>query len=524
MNHLKGGLFLFVVGALLMVGWRFAAPFFEEREQRLTSDAVRTKGTVTIAVDDWIGHFPLCSSEMKKRMRGDGYLLKCANDQTDFTQRLQGIEEGDIDFTVAAVDAYVLKGAPLDFPGTIVAVIDESKGRDAVVARKDFAGSINDLKGKTGFTVAFMPNSPSEHLLKAIGVHFDIPMLRQSAGAWRVEATGYPDALKKLLSGDVDVAALREPEVSQAIAEGGFVKLLGTEDIDKLIVNTLLVNRRFSQDKPKVVKILLANYFRVLKYYRDDPDLLVKDIEKTVNHADGRVAEIVKGISWVGLQENAIRWFGVNTPGSRAREGLVETIEATEQVLIESGDFPSAVIPDDDPYRLIYSAPVKTLFEQMKSGQFAGTGSASVPQAGVPIPGEKRFRRLSDAAWDQLREVGTLKVRPIAFQSGTARLTDEGKQQITKAVAHLERYPNFRVRIKGHTGLRGDPAANRKLSQERAATVVQHLATTYGVDPNRLQPVGAGSSEPLPRKPKESQRTYNYRLPRVELHLMAEIF
>ena len=34
---------------------------------------------------------------------------------------------------------------------------------------------------------------------------------------------------------------------------------------------------------------------------------------------------------------------------------------------------------------------------------------------------------LAAAQWDSLREIGTLKVRPITFQSGTSELGVEGR-------------------------------------------------------------------------------------------------
>ena len=86
----------------------------------------------------------------------------------------------------------------------------------------------------------------------------------------------------------------------------------------------------------------------------------------------------------------------------------------------------------------------------------------------------------------------------------------------------LSHYPNFRVVIKGHTGLRGDPEENQLLSQERAESVARYLGVTYNVDSNRLRIVGLGSKLPLPQLPGESERAYSYRLPRVELALVAE--
>ena len=151
--------------------------------------------------------------------------------------------------------------------------------------------------------------------------------------------------------------------------------------------------------------------------------------------------------------------------------------------------------------------------------------TGSVPaEAGAAQSLGRQFKPLSEQAWSSLREIGTLKTLPVVFQSGTAELGLEGKQELDKAMENLRHYPNFRVVVKGHTGLRGNPEENRKLSQERAESVARYLQVTYNVDLNRLRVVGYGSEKPLPQLPGESERAYGYRLPRVELSLVAEVF
>jgi outer membrane protein OmpA-like peptidoglycan-associated protein len=78
--------------------------------------------------------------------------------------------------------------------------------------------------------------------------------------------------------------------------------------------------------------------------------------------------------------------------------------------------------------------------------------------------------------------------------------------------------------VKGHTGSRGDSTANLKLSQARAETVKRYLAVTHGVNENRMRAVGFGGTRPLQRNPGETDRALQYRLPRVELSLMSEVY
>jgi outer membrane protein OmpA-like peptidoglycan-associated protein len=136
----------------------------------------------------------------------------------------------------------------------------------------------------------------------------------------------------------------------------------------------------------------------------------------------------------------------------------------------------------------------------------------------------RAFKALSDAEWDRLAEVGTLKVRPITFASGTSELNQDGKVELDSAAQNLAHYPNFRVVVRGHTGTGGDPASNRELSLERADAVKRYLMVTHSIDEARLRAVGYGGERPLPRAREESDRAYQYRLPRVELYLAAETY
>jgi len=132
------------------------------------------------------------------------------------------------------------------------------------------------------------------------------------------------------------------------------------------------------------------------------------------------------------------------------------------------------------------------------------------------------FTPLSDAAWTGLREIGTLRVEPITFQTGGEHLDDTGKEQVDKIAALLiNNYPGYRVTVRGHTGA-GDAEENTKLSHSRAQVVVQYLIAVHAIDPDRFHAEGKGALQPPPRKPGESERAYRYRLPRVEFVLLEE--
>lgn len=508
--HLKAVVLILVLGLAVIVGARYLLPVLQDSRQRETSDAVGTRGTLVVGMDNWIGYFPLCSKPMMKGMRQEGYLLRCENDDADYRTRFQRLKSGEIQFAVATVDSYLLAGSGLGFPGTIIAVLDESKGGDAIVARRETAANLESLKGAREVRVAYTPASPSEHLLRAIRSHFDIPFMKDRRGRWRVEANGSSAALKLLLEGRADAAVLWEPDVSRALAEPGIVKLIGTEDTERLILDILLVGRRFSQEHPEAVAALVSQYFQVLKRYRDRPDELAAEVKESTGLSRDQVGAMLRGVSWTTLGENSALWLGVTSGGTHAEEGLVEAIGAAIRILVDSGDLSGDPLPDGDPYRITNRQFVAELSGRMGAGKGDGEGRA------------RSFEVLDEAGWARLKEIGSLKMEPIGFRRGTADLAYEGKIELDRLAERLMHYPNFRILVKGHSGLAGDPSANLQLSQERADAVARYLMVTYGVDSNRLHSLGYGASRPLPRLPGESDRAYGYRLPRVEVTLAAE--
>ena len=91
------------------------------------------------------------------------------------------------------------------------------------------------------------------------------------------------------------------------------------------------------------------------------------------------------------------------------------------------------------------------------------------------------------------------------FEAGKADLNDDAKFVLHDLVKILNKQPQLRLKIEGHTSDEGDAAFNQKLSENRAKAVVDFLVS-QGVAADRLEYEGKGSSEPLDPNNREVNR------------------
>jgi OOP family OmpA-OmpF porin len=85
-------------------------------------------------------------------------------------------------------------------------------------------------------------------------------------------------------------------------------------------------------------------------------------------------------------------------------------------------------------------------------------------------------------------------------------------------VSILEEYPDYKLKMGGHTDANGTNAANLRLSQQRVDAVKVYLVDK-GVGEDRLEATGFGEEQPV-----ESNRTVNGRAlnRRVTLELILK--
>jgi outer membrane protein OmpA-like peptidoglycan-associated protein len=99
----------------------------------------------------------------------------------------------------------------------------------------------------------------------------------------------------------------------------------------------------------------------------------------------------------------------------------------------------------------------------------------------------------------------------VLFDAGSSQIKLGGYDEIARIAEILNRYPQTRITIEGHTDSDGSESYNMKLSGERARAVGEALIAK-GVDPGWVSTVGLGESRPIASNVTESGKQLNRRV------------
>lgn len=105
--------------------------------------------------------------------------------------------------------------------------------------------------------------------------------------------------------------------------------------------------------------------------------------------------------------------------------------------------------------------------------------------------------------------------KTILFDTGRATIKDQSKQVLADIITILNKYPDAKFTVEGHTDSVGRETTNQKLSEARALSVKDYLVAN-GVNQFRLSSTGYGESKPIADNKTKAGRAQNRR---VEINL-----
>lgn len=82
------------------------------------------------------------------------------------------------------------------------------------------------------------------------------------------------------------------------------------------------------------------------------------------------------------------------------------------------------------------------------------------------------------------------------FVAGKADLSESAKFVLHDLAKMMQKHPEIKLQLVGHTSAEGDAAFNQKLSVDRAQAAVDFMVSHGGINASRLEAIGKGSSEP----------------------------
>jgi len=101
-------------------------------------------------------------------------------------------------------------------------------------------------------------------------------------------------------------------------------------------------------------------------------------------------------------------------------------------------------------------------------------------------------------------------LKNIFFDFDRSTLRPESIEELTRLIDFLEKRPTLRIEISGHTDNRGSERYNKRLSEQRAKTVVDYLIDK-GIALDRLEFAGYGFDEPIADNDTDEGRQMNRR-------------
>jgi outer membrane protein OmpA-like peptidoglycan-associated protein len=95
------------------------------------------------------------------------------------------------------------------------------------------------------------------------------------------------------------------------------------------------------------------------------------------------------------------------------------------------------------------------------------------------------------------RSIKALKFESIEFDNNSAELKTEMENDLHLLINFLVDYPEYKLKISGHTDSSGNPATNTKLSQQRAEAIAKYVVDYGKLDKDRVSAKGFGSTKPI---------------------------
>ncbi len=452
-----------------------------EREAELQrgGSTSRYRAQVNLALDGFSGYAVFRSSEFASELRKQGIKLKLIDDGADYSARLASLQKGETDLAVFTIDALVKVCADAgSLPVTIVAIIDETVGADAIVAYQQTYPNVDALNDPET-TFVLTPDSPSETLTRVVMSRFQLDRLADSPFEEVDDAKTVVERYKSSRPNDKFAYVAWEPYITQMLQNERMHVVVDSSRFPSAIVDVLVASDDYiAKNEARVIDVvkayLIANYA-----YRDESTrvaLVTEDANASGSElSQEEAANVVDGLWWKNTQEN-LAHFGARA-GSHLPH-IEDMIAGVTAVLLDSGSIESDPTGGNPNY--LYNDAIMTSLSDFHPG----TDREQIRGTAMP--------KLTDRQWESLVEVGAARAPTLVFARGTARLTERSRSLLNELAGMLQS-TRYYVIVRGNASRRGNLEANKRLAEQRARAVEQYLIEK-GVDTDRVRATGVEPS------------------------------
>jgi outer membrane protein OmpA-like peptidoglycan-associated protein len=160
----------------------------------------------------------------------------------------------------------------------------------------------------------------------------------------------------------------------------------------------------------------------------------------------------------------------------------------------------------------VEKAPIESGDMPGKLGKFSASKLPNGIELNLPEFGvERKLIAFIEDASKPVDKTTWFSFDRLEFETGSATLKADSAEQLKNVAEILKAYPKVALKIGGYTDNVGDPSANRKLSQARAANTMNELVK-LGIDAKRLEAEGYGDMHPVADNATEEGRQKNRRI------------